>query len=83
MGAFGTEDMSTRRDRFWDFICVFSSQAYVFLAISVALLFFMVYAWFNSPSPGTRALIPLNAAILSTNIVVLYAITRRCQSRDL
>ncbi|WP_227356432.1 hypothetical protein [Haladaptatus salinisoli] len=75
--------MSARRDRFWDFICVFSSQAYVFLAVSVALFFFSVYAWFNSPSPGTRALIPLTVAILSVNIVVLYAIIRRCQSRDL
>lgn len=75
--------MSSRRDRFWDFLCLFSTQAYVFLAISVALLFFMGFAWLNDPGAETRALIPLNVAVLSVNAIVLFAIIRRCRTRDL
>ncbi|MCU4744672.1 hypothetical protein OB955_06065 [Halobacteria archaeon AArc-m2/3/4] len=76
--------MSTTRDRFWDLVCLFSAQAYVFLAVSAALLFLMWFSWRNA-TPGTtaHALIRLNVVILAANVVVLTVIIRRCNARDL
>lgn len=75
--------MSSYRDRFWAFTCFFSWQAYVLLALSVALLFFTLFAWLNQPSAETKPIITLSFVILSFNVVVLSAIIRHCRSRDL
>lgn len=76
--------MSTIRDRFWDLVCLFSAQAYVFLAISAMLLFLMWFSWRNTTAGTTaHALIQLNVVILAINVVVLVFIIRRCRSRDL
>lgn len=75
--------MSSHRDRFWDFVCLFSRHAYVLLAISITLLCFMLFAWNNQPSAGTKPIIKFNFIILSANVAVLTALIRYCRSRDL
>lgn len=76
--------MSTTRDRFWDLVCLFSAQAYMFLALSVALLALMGFSWrIAAPGSTARALIRLNFVILGINAIVLVVIIRRCKSRDL
>lgn len=74
--------MSTTRDRFWDFVCLFSTQAYVLLAVSVALLFLMGFAWLHA-SGDSRWLIRVNVAVLTVNVVVLATIIRLCKAREL
>lgn len=76
--------MSKTHDRFWDLICLFSRQAYVLLAVSAGLLFFMAFSWvYTEPGSEPRAIIRLNLIILVVNVVVLVSIIHFCRSRDL
>lgn len=76
MGTFG--------DRFWDVVCLFTTQAYVLLAVSVSLLFLTVFAWiYGNPGSEARALSRFTFVVLFINVVVLGTVVRTCRSRDL
>lgn len=76
--------MSSFGDRFWDVLCLFTTQAYVLIAVSAALLFLTAFSWlYSSPGSPARALSRLTTVVLVVNLVVLSAIVHQCRSRDL
>lgn len=76
--------MSSFGDRFWDVACLFTTQAYVLLAVSASLFFLTAFSWvFTSPGSPARAVSRLTAVVLVVNVVVLSAVVYRCESRDL
>ncbi|MFC7141524.1 hypothetical protein ACFQMA_17005 [Halosimplex aquaticum] len=76
--------METFGDRFWDVVCLFTTQAYVLLAVSTSLLALTLFSWLNTtPGSEARAISRFTFAVLLVNIVVLAAIVTKCRSRDL
>lgn len=76
--------METFGDRFWDEVCLFTTQAYVLLAVSASLLALTAFSWFNTtPGSEARAISRFTFAVLLVNVVVLGAIVKQCRSRDL
>lgn len=76
--------METFGDRFWDVVCLFTTQAYALLAVSAALLFLTAFAWVKgSPGSEARAISRFTFVVLLLNVAVLGALVKKCRSRDL